>query len=286
MKTLNQFLNESSRVSVDKKKYSWGKMVTVHDGKSRTFPLHPEHQRAIGNLADGESTSFKDETGAIVTAHRKDSQVHLNHKRGGNPVAVAHSHFTEELSEGIREIPLAHRKKKDVDHYRVLNNGKDVTRHDTYDDANEYAKQYRRKLKKDGYRTGNVTVHAYVKEDVELSESNDECPKCERELESDRYCSRCDHYVDKDGGTHEHAVHESTEITDAGTHQEMRKQKIMHKGKHVATVHTYRGRAGGWISSAYNPKGESANWKYKIDHSDNKRQIVSKIKKYHDAHTD
>lgn len=66
-----------------------------------------------------------------------------------------------------KEIPLSHRGKRDVSHYRVLNNGRDVTRHDSYEEANEYAKKHRAKLKKDGYRSDQVTVHAYVKEEAE-----------------------------------------------------------------------------------------------------------------------
>lgn len=65
------------------------------------------------------------------------------------------------------EIPLSHRNKREVSHYRVLNNGRDVTRHDSYEEANEYAKKHRAKLKKDGRRSDQVTVHAYVKEEVE-----------------------------------------------------------------------------------------------------------------------
>ena len=73
------------------------------------------------------------------------------------------------------EIPLSHRNKREVSHYRVLNNGRDVTRHDSYEEANEYAKKHRAKLKKDGYRSDQVTVHAYVKEEVEeLDERNKE----------------------------------------------------------------------------------------------------------------
>lgn len=79
----------------------------------------------------------------------------------------------ESLSEE-REIPLSHRHKHDVSHYRVLNNGRDVTRHDTYEDAKAYAAKHRAKLKKDGYRSNQVTVHAYIKEDVNLDESYSE----------------------------------------------------------------------------------------------------------------
>ena len=51
-------LRESNRgsVSVDTKHYEWGKMMTVHHGSSVSYPLHPEHQEAIGKLKPGEKT--------------------------------------------------------------------------------------------------------------------------------------------------------------------------------------------------------------------------------------
>lgn len=85
-------------VTVNKKNYSWGKMVTVHQGASTTYPLHPEHQEKIRKLSDGDKTTFKDETGATVHAHRSGDTVHLKKPGSSNRVtAVAHSHFTEEV---------------------------------------------------------------------------------------------------------------------------------------------------------------------------------------------
>ena len=109
-------------VTVEKKNYSWGKMMTVHHGSSHSFPLHPEHQEKIKNLKNGESTSFKDETNRHVTATREGDKVHL--KTGGAGSAkttVAHSHFTEEaqLSEEInpRILKSVH---KDFQEYKSL----------------------------------------------------------------------------------------------------------------------------------------------------------------------
>lgn len=85
-------------VTVNKKNYSWGKMITVHRGSTTSFPLHPEHQEKIRKLSDGDNTSFKDETGAMVHAHRSGDTVHL--KKSGSIISstpVAHSHFTEEV---------------------------------------------------------------------------------------------------------------------------------------------------------------------------------------------
>lgn len=76
-------------------------------------------------------------------------------------------------------------------------------------------------------------------------------------------------------------TNEETEIENAGTRNEFRKQKIMHKGEHVATIHTYRGRAGGWASSAHTPDGKDASKKYGIGLMDTKKEMISKIKNYH-----
>jgi superoxide dismutase len=85
-------------VTVNKKNYSWGKMVTVHQGASTTYPLHPEHQEKIRKLSDGDKTTFKDETGATVHAHRSGDTVHLKKPGSSNrTTAVAHSHFTEDV---------------------------------------------------------------------------------------------------------------------------------------------------------------------------------------------
>lgn len=62
---------------------------------------------------------------------------------------------------------------------------------------------------------------------------------------------------------------------------EDRIQKVMHKGKHVANIRTYRGRAGGYVSQAEHPDGSSAREKYGIGLMDTKREMLSKIKKHH-----
>ena len=85
-------------VSVKKANYSWGKMMTVHHGASTSYPLHPEHQKAIAKLGDGEKTSFKDETNSTVHAHREGDTVHLTRpKSSSTKTSVAHNHFNEEI---------------------------------------------------------------------------------------------------------------------------------------------------------------------------------------------
>ena len=85
------------KVRVDKKNYDWGKMITVHDGTRKSFPLHPEHQEKIKNLKDGGSTTFTDETRRKVKAQREGDTVHLQHADSDKKTSVAHSHFTEEV---------------------------------------------------------------------------------------------------------------------------------------------------------------------------------------------
>ena len=86
---------EEEAVTVNKKNYSWGKMITVHHGASHSFPLHPEHQEAIAKLKNGESTSFTDETKSKVTAHRDGDMVHLSLRGSNTKTPVAMSHFNE-----------------------------------------------------------------------------------------------------------------------------------------------------------------------------------------------
>ena len=86
-------------INVNKQNYSWGKMITVHHGKSHSYPLHPEHQEAIAKLKDGEKTSFTDETNATVHARREGDTIHLAKKHVSTPTAVARSHFVNEETE-------------------------------------------------------------------------------------------------------------------------------------------------------------------------------------------
>lgn len=57
--------------------------------------------------------------------------------------------------------------------------------------------------------------------------------------------------------------------------------KVMHKGKHVANVTTYRGRGGNWVSGAETPDGQNATKKYGIGMLDTKKEIMKKIKQHH-----
>lgn len=83
------------------------------------------------------------------------------------------------------------------------------------------------------------------------------------------------------GALHEAITTAKGVTTEAGTRHEMRVTKVLHNGEHVASIHTYRGRAGGWTSGVHTPDGKSASKKYGIDLMDTKKQMLSKIKNYH-----
>lgn len=110
-------------VTVDKKKYSWGKMITVHHGSDTSYPLHPEHQAAIKKLRPGMKTTFKDETGRQIHAHREGDQVHLVHHNTGSSTAkkttVGYHHFDESYNPyDLHEIKMSDDEySKNVENY-------------------------------------------------------------------------------------------------------------------------------------------------------------------------
>ena len=108
-------------VRVDKKTYGWGKMVTVHDGIRKSFPLHPEHQEKIKNLKHGESTTFTDETRNKVKAHREGDTVHLQRTDSDKKTSVPYSHFAEEveqIDELSSEKKMAYGKAAFADYHK------------------------------------------------------------------------------------------------------------------------------------------------------------------------
>ena len=67
---------------------------------------------------------------------------------------------------------------------------------------------------------------------------------------------------------------------------DLKVQKILHKGKHVASIHTFRGRGGNWTSGVHNPDGSYAAKKYGAGILDTKRDLIKKVKAYHKAQTE
>ncbi len=110
-------------VSVKKQDYKWGRMMTVHHGKSHSYPLHPEHQSAIKKLGDNQKTSFKDETGTKVTAHRQGDTVHLSSSKTNAKTPVAHSHFTESVNEAAGTAQHRPTKATSDTFDKQMNNG-------------------------------------------------------------------------------------------------------------------------------------------------------------------
>jgi len=137
--TLRKEESVEEAVSVKKKDYSWGRMMTVHHGTSHSYPLHPEHQAAIKKLGDDQKTSFKDETGTKVTAHRQGDTVHLSSSKTRTKTPVAHSHFKESVKEEMD--PKDHVKYNDeMEMYCVYNKaGKVVAKFKDQKQANDYA---------------------------------------------------------------------------------------------------------------------------------------------------
>lgn len=93
--------------NIKKEKYSWGNMITVHDGAHQSFPLHPEHQNKIKALKAGESTSFMDETGRVVRAkHHDNGKITLTPPSASSSrtVAVDRDKLFEENIEEVEQI--------------------------------------------------------------------------------------------------------------------------------------------------------------------------------------
>ena len=96
----------SGPVTVNKKKYSWGNMITVNHGTSVSYPLHPKQQLKIKNLKDGESTNFEDETGEKVAAKRVGDKVHLRQSGVNAKTTVDYKHFNESYGKPLDERKL------------------------------------------------------------------------------------------------------------------------------------------------------------------------------------
>ena len=100
-------LRESNKgsVSVKTQQHNFGKMMTVHHGSNTSYPLHPEHQKAIKHLRPGDKTAFKDETGSQVHAHRVGDDVILHRPlQGSGLTKVPYHHFDTSKNEEVDQI--------------------------------------------------------------------------------------------------------------------------------------------------------------------------------------
>ena len=92
-------------VSVKTQQHDFGKMMTVHHGSNTSYPLHPEHQKAIKKLRPGDKTAFKDETGSQVHAHRVGDDVILHRPLQGSGLSkVPYHHFDTSKNEETEQI--------------------------------------------------------------------------------------------------------------------------------------------------------------------------------------
>ena len=64
-------------MTVHKKSYCWGAVVTVSKGKHYKAVLHPEHIAVIKKLEDSGSTAFTDEQSVAWTAKRDGNTIRL-----------------------------------------------------------------------------------------------------------------------------------------------------------------------------------------------------------------
>lgn len=78
MKTFEDYLGEE--IVVKKTNYSWGRLVTVKKGAHFAAVMHPDHQKAVHSLEDGQTHTFKDEQGKHWRATRKEDKIHLVNK--------------------------------------------------------------------------------------------------------------------------------------------------------------------------------------------------------------
>lgn len=179
----NEEINLEEAVTVNKKNYSWGKMITIHHGASHSFPLHPEHQEAIAKLKHGESTSFTDETKSKVTAHRDGDTVHLSLRGSNTKTPVAMSHFKEEADQidEIHSIGSTALTYHDHIEAKKMTTAEIKAKHKSYLDT----EAHHRKRSKDPNLTSNQRMasnavasaakmaaaewkHKYVKEEAEM----------------------------------------------------------------------------------------------------------------------
>lgn len=94
--------------------------------------------------------------------------------------AYLHKHYNKlmkedvDLDEGF--IPLSRVKKYEAAgkkiYYHVLHNGKDAAgKFDNYDKAKKAAKEYRSRMRKQGYDSSGVSIDPYVSESIEFNEA-------------------------------------------------------------------------------------------------------------------
>jgi hypothetical protein len=72
---------------ISKRSYNWGTLRIIQKGVNFSVVIHPEHYAKIANLVDGQSTSFREETGRDWKVRREGSALHFE-ARGIGKVTV------------------------------------------------------------------------------------------------------------------------------------------------------------------------------------------------------
>ena len=202
-------LDEARAVNHQKKIESLEKKIKDHRdrlslARERRKMRANYHKSAQGD-AEMRISSKISELERQLWAHQQALKEGYNHKNVTVHAYVSESVDAEQIDELSTEKLLAYKKKAREFTAKVPNPSgntdrkliRKAIRRDVWaDEADERVRK----------NTGsyNPSLAQRLKAKLRKEEvEQDECPKCERELESDRYCSHCDHYVDKHGNISE-----------------------------------------------------------------------------------
>ena len=286
----------------------------INQGKSyfnEDADLHEIHEAAMYHVSDEDHKMLHPRAKgfdslarakAFADTHKKHVVIHQSDKSGNivsRQLYQKHAHsYPEKPSVGdakhVRDLKEADISKFNIPMSRPKKPTKAPTRTfgSVLDEVDVPAKHLDR-ARSVWKRTNDVNAVkkfvASVKEEVEIDESNN-TPYVKPHIEKGSTKQTAWKASNKHGrvkyfgmdfkkSAEKHAgISEDVELDEEA---EDRIQKITHKGKHVANIRTYRGRAGGWLSQVEHPNGSDASKKYGITHNDTKKEMVRMIKKYH-----
>lgn len=69
---------------ISKRTYNWGTLRIIQKGVNFSVVIHPEHYARIANLVDGQSMSFREETGRDWKVRREGAQLHFQARAIGS----------------------------------------------------------------------------------------------------------------------------------------------------------------------------------------------------------
>lgn len=99
-------VGDGPKLSTKEENYSWGRLITVAKGNGWAAILHPEHQRSIQKLGEGESYNFEDEQGKNwkVTATSEKGKYNLQGTDSRTETYKGHFEMSEVKDWTLREI--------------------------------------------------------------------------------------------------------------------------------------------------------------------------------------